>query len=115
MGLYKGGLYRYDGRTFQHFQASDGVPGGPILALLATDSGLWIGSEGGGLGRIVETGDAHPHVDVYTRAAGMSSDTIECLVADRAGHIYAGTGKGVDRIDPVSGHIRHFSTADGLA
>ena len=31
MGLYKGGLYRYDGREFQHFQHSDGVPGGAVL------------------------------------------------------------------------------------
>jgi ligand-binding sensor domain-containing protein/signal transduction histidine kinase len=115
MGLYKGGLYRYDGQEFRHFEERDGVPTGAVLALLATDSGLWIGSNGGGLGRIADTASAHPKIEVYTRATGMSSDIIECLVEDRVGHIYAGTGKGVDRLDPTSDHIRHFSTADGLA
>src|SRR6185369_11970261 len=28
---------------------------------------------------------------------------------------YVGTPHGVDRIEPASGRIRHFSTADGLA
>jgi ligand-binding sensor domain-containing protein/signal transduction histidine kinase len=114
MALYQGGLYRYDGRQFQKFDVRDGVPRGSILALLATESGLWIGSEHGGLGRIVNTDTAHPSVEVYNQPRGMSSDTIECLVEDRAGRIYAGTGQGVDRLDPATGHIRHFSTADGL-
>jgi len=26
MGLYIGGLYRYDGREFKYFKESDGVP-----------------------------------------------------------------------------------------
>ena len=31
------------------------------------------------------------------------------------GRIYAGTGKGVDRLEPKTGHIRDFSSANGLA
>jgi streptogramin lyase len=42
-----------------------------------------------------------------------------CIVEDKAGGIYAGiyagTAKGVDRLNPDTGDIRHFSTADGLA
>ncbi len=114
MGLYKGGLYRYDGRELRHFEQHDGVPRGAVLALLATGSGLWIGSDGGGLGRIERTEDLHPHVEVYDTARGMSSDIVPCLVEDRAGHLYAGTARGVDRLDPKSGHIRHFSAADGF-
>ncbi len=114
MGLYKGGLVRYDGRELRYFQKGDGVPAGPVLALLATGSGLWIGTEGGGLGRLEKLAERHPRVEVYNAAGGMASDIIQCLVEDRAGHIYAGTGKGVDRLDPGSGHILHFSNADGL-
>ncbi len=29
--------------------------------------------------------------------------------------IYVGTGRGVDKLDPATGHIKHFTTADGLA
>ena len=113
MGLYKGGLYRYDGRGFQHFQQSDGMPGGAILALLPGEGGLWIGSSGGGLGRVVDTGDERPRVEIYNSARGIASDIINCIVEDRQGRIYAGTTKGVDRLDPRTGHIRHFSS--GLA
>ncbi|HEV2687992.1 MAG TPA: two-component regulator propeller domain-containing protein [Bryobacteraceae bacterium] len=115
MGLYKGGLYRYDGHGFQHFQQSDGVPSGTILTLLASEDGLWIGSNGGGLGRIENTADKRPHIEIYNTAHGLASNTIDCLVKDRQGRIYAGTGKGVDRLDPKTGHIRHFSSANGLA
>jgi signal transduction histidine kinase/streptogramin lyase len=112
MGLLKGGLYRYDGRRFQHFQQSDGMPGGAVSVLLAGESGLWIGSTGG-LGNVVNTGDERPRIEIYDTARGMASDTVNCLVQDRQGRIYAGTAKGVDRLDPKTGHIRHFSS--GLA
>jgi ligand-binding sensor domain-containing protein/signal transduction histidine kinase len=115
MGMYNGGLYRYHGREFQHFQRKDGLPAGPIFALLAGASGLWVGSNGGGLGRIVDTGDERPRIEVYSSDWGMASNAIQCLVEDLQGRIYAGTGKGVDRLDPKNGHIRHFSSADGLA
>jgi signal transduction histidine kinase len=45
----------------------------------------------------------------------MASNSILCITSDRQGRIYAGTGKGVDRLDPKTGHIRHFSSANGLA
>jgi ligand-binding sensor domain-containing protein/signal transduction histidine kinase len=114
MGLYKNGLYRYDGREFRHFQPSDGVPGGLIYALLTAETGLWIASNGGGLGRIENTGAARPQIEIYNTARGLSSNTIQCLVEDDQHAIYAGTGRGLDRLDPKTGHIQHFSTADGL-
>src|SRR5262249_27132297 len=39
----------------------------------------------------------------------------ELIVEDLQGHIYIGTGRGLDRLDPATGHFRHFTTADGLA
>jgi ligand-binding sensor domain-containing protein/signal transduction histidine kinase len=112
MGLNKGGLYRYDGHSFQHFQQRDGMPGGPVSALLAGEAGLWIGSDGG-LGRVMNTADERLRIEIYDTARGMASDTVNCIVEDRQGRIYAGTTKGVDRLDPRTGYIRHFSS--GLA
>jgi ligand-binding sensor domain-containing protein/signal transduction histidine kinase len=115
MGLYKGGLYRYDGRGFQYFKRSDGVPGGAIFALFVDEGGLWIASNGGGLGRVENTADERPRIEVYNTARGMASNIVFCITNDRQGRIYAGTGKGLDRLDPKTGHIRHFSSVNGLA
>ena len=51
----------------------------------------------------------------YTGSDGLSSNEIWSLAEDRAGHIYAGTARGVDRIDPASGRITRYSVMDGLA
>ncbi len=48
-------------------------------------------------------------------ANGLASNTIQCLAEDELGRIYAGTGRGVDRLDPATGRIKHLSAADGLA
>jgi ligand-binding sensor domain-containing protein/signal transduction histidine kinase len=109
MGLHRGGVYRYDGRGFQYFQPKDGVPGGLIVALLAGKDGLWIATNGGGLGRVQNTVEARPRVEIYNTARGMASDFVNCLVEDSEGRVYSGTSKGVDRLDPKTGYIRHFS------
>ena len=114
MGLWVGGLYRYDGHSFRYFQKSDGVPGGSVLALLAQGNRLWVGA-GAGLARIEDTTAEKLRVETYNTARGMASNSILCVVADFEGRIYVGTGKGVDRLEPSTGHIRHFSSANGLA
>src|SRR5262249_33591048 len=38
-----------------------------------------------------------------------------CITEDQWGRIYIGTGRGIDRLMPDTGYIRHYSTADGLA
>ena len=114
MGLWAGGLYRYDGHGFRYFEKKDGIPGGTVFALLAEENRLWIGANGG-LGRIEDTAAEQIRVEIYNTARGMASNSILCMVSDLQGRIYAGTGKGVDRLEPKTGHIRHFSTANGLA
>ncbi|HTF38785.1 MAG TPA: ATP-binding protein, partial [Blastocatellia bacterium] len=37
------------------------------------------------------------------------------VTEDQQGRMYIGTSQGVDRLDPTSGHIRHYTVADGLA
>src|SRR5579872_2482749 len=83
LGMWPGGLYRYDGRTFRHFTPGDGVPAGRILSLFSGEKGLWIGSDGGGLGLLENPGDEHPHIRIYTTAQGLASSAISCIVEDR--------------------------------
>ena len=48
-------------------------------------------------------------------ADGLASNQATCITEDQWGRIYIGTGRGLDRLDPATGRIKHFSTADGLA
>ena len=116
MGLRSGGdLLRYNGRQFTRFMQTDGVPTATIDELLVDSGGrLWIAAWGG-LGLVYNPGSPHIGVRVYKTSNGLACDTIHCLIEDTAGRIYAGTAKGVDRLDARSGHIKHFSTVDGLA
>jgi len=121
MGFWGGDLLRYDGRQFRRFKRADGAPSGKIFALLTDSAGrLWIGADGGGLGFVEDPGSAQLHVKAYNTTSGgpakrLASDTIYCIVEDQKGRIYAGTAKGVDRLTPKTGDIKHFSIADGLA
>jgi len=116
MGASRGDLFRYDGKQFTRFKQKDGVPAGAIGALLVDHSGrLWIGSMTDGLGLVEDPGSAPFHARHYDVSSGLSSSRIFCLVEDSVGRIYAGTGRGVDRLDPARARIQHLSYADGLA
>ena len=39
-----------------------------------------------------------------------------CITEDQMGRLYLGMGSGrIDRLDPETGHVRHYTAADGLA
>jgi len=62
-----------------------------------------------------EPGAEHPRFVSYSAAEGLSSSQANCVTEDNWGMIYVGTGRGLDKLDPTTGRIRHYSTADGLA
>jgi signal transduction histidine kinase len=68
-----------------------------------------------GIGRIDDPAALRVSMRVYDRAAGLSSNEVWCFAEDRKGRIYAGTARGVDRLDPESGEITHWTQADGLS
>jgi ligand-binding sensor domain-containing protein/signal transduction histidine kinase len=115
MGLFGRGIVRYRNGGFTQFGPEDGVPAGPIVSLYVDEAGrLWVGSSDGGLGRIDQPAAERPTVRIYDAAHGLTSDSVASLTSDRWGRIYAGAGRGVDRLDPVTGRVQHFTTADGL-
>jgi len=111
-----GGLARYRAGRFTVFTAADGVPMGSLRALYL-DQGrrLWIASSLGGLSRIDDPLVDHPQFVSYTTAQGLSSNDVSCITEDQWGRIYAGTGRGLDRLDPATGYIKHYTSADGLS
>jgi len=115
MGLWSGGLLRYGGGRFARFGGREGIPPGMIRSLLIDHRGwLWIATNGGGLALLADPSSTHPDFAVYNKARGLSSDSTLCIVEDAMGRLYVGTGRGVDRLDPETGHIRHFSNLDGV-
>src|SRR6185312_7543833 len=68
-----------------------------------------------GLLRIDNPNAEHPVFKSYTTGQGISSNRIEVLAEDVYGRLYMGTGRGLDRLDPETGRVKHFTTADGLA
>jgi ligand-binding sensor domain-containing protein/signal transduction histidine kinase len=116
MGLYLGGLLRYDAGRLKIFTTEDGLPPMGVLAVhLDRRERLWIATSGGGLARLDNLAAEKPHFVTYTTADGLLSNNLRCLAEDGQGHIYIGSVRGVDRLDPQTGYIRHYTTDNGLA
>ena len=110
------GLARYRDGRFANVEIGDGDRTVPVTALhVDPRRRLWVGTRGAGLYRSDDPAAGRPRFTAYAAADGLSSDTVWCLTSDRAGSVYAGTTRGVDRLEPGSGQYRHFSVADGLA
>jgi signal transduction histidine kinase len=112
IGVSDGSLLRLIDGKFQRISASWS---GHVNKLFADSKGrLWATSTESGLGLIYDPQSPDPQVRRFTRAHGLSADEVWSVTEDRLGRIYAGTSKGVDRVDPGRGAIMHYSTADGL-
>ncbi len=92
-----------------------GVPDPYILSLFVDSRGwLWAGSFNGGVSVTRDPDAPKPVFRNYSDADGLASAFVSSIAEDRHGRIYLVTGRGLDRLDPQSGRIRHITTADGL-
>ena len=111
------GLARHRDGRFTHIEIAEAIPIKRVTGLHVDPRGrLWIGTQGAGLFRSDDPAAEHPRFTAYPVGDhGLSSPTVWCVTDDGAGHVYAGTARGVDRLETESGRFRHFSVADGLA
>ncbi len=110
-----GGLVRYRNEKFERFGSENGIPPGGIRNLITDARGrLWAASYRAGLIRIDRPTDERPEVSRYSTAEGLSSNEVTALVEDAVGHIYAATGRGLDRLDPATGRIRTYRKGESL-
>lgn len=115
IGFYNGGLLRYSRGRFTPFTHTDGVPPGLVEGIyLDHASRLWVATDEGGVARIDAPAAERPDFFIYSTANGLATNQGMCVTEDQWGMIYIGTGRGVDKLDPATGYIRHYTTADGL-
>lgn len=116
VGFLHGEVARYRSGKFTFFNLSSGAATGRINDLYVDkQKQLWVGTSLGGIFRVDDTAAEHPGFINYSMRQGLSSNFGSAIVDDLYGRIYVGTGKGLDRIDPATNQIKHFTTADGLA
>jgi len=112
---FSGQIARYAHGTFTTFGAAEGLPLGTIRDIHRDRSGrLWLASARAGLIRVDRPESEHPTFVAYMTAQGLSSDNLEVITEDRDGFLYVGRGQGIDRFDPSTGRVKHFTAADGL-
>lgn len=115
VGFIGSNLARYRDNHFTVFSAADGLPPGAIWSVYLDHANrLWVAATEGGVARINNPSADHPAFVGYTTAEGLSSNQVQAITEDQWGRIYLLTDKGVDRLDPGTGLVKHFSVADGL-
>jgi signal transduction histidine kinase/ligand-binding sensor domain-containing protein len=105
-GSRRDGIFHYDGKEMRpHPGVKDAVE-----CLLVDGSGrLWVGTPHGLLRR-----EADGSLTRYTRADGLSHESVTSLLEDRDGNLWIGTaGGGLHRL--TRGRITRFTRADGLS
>jgi Y_Y_Y domain/Histidine kinase/Two component regulator propeller len=115
IGFGDGRLVRYRNGRFAPFGEPEGVPPGVIRVYFDSADRLWGAADAGGVFRVERRDTDHPLFVRFTNQNGLSSDSVFTLTSDLSGRIYAGTRRGIDRIEPTTGKIAQFTTANGLA
>lgn len=87
--------------------------GVPVRSLYKSHAGrLWIGTFGRGL---MSYDSRTGHFTDYTEENGLSNNKVLNIEEDSKGDIWVSTHNGLSRLNPATGKIANFYTADGLA
>ena len=122
-GTEDGGLNRFDAntQTFTRYRHDPGNPdslGSDAVLNIAesSDGSLWIATLGGGLNRWSSTDRAagQPVFRDYRKSDGLKSDTVFGVLEDRDGFLWISSNRGLSRLNPRDGTLRHFDRFNGL-
>jgi ligand-binding sensor domain-containing protein/two-component sensor histidine kinase len=111
------GLVRYRGGRFSFFPRA-ALGGISPRTVFADSAGRVWAATSRGVARVENPDGDSPHLTLYDRAAGLSSNDVTAITEDRFGRLYAVTGRGVDRFEAEPDglhHWKHYTTADGIA
>ena len=106
----KGGVARFDGVHFTTFEKR-AVSETEVWELdEGADVSLWIATYGAGLHRLKNS----QLVAGYSTKDGLASNFVMAVCEDDAGDVWAGTDKGVSRLNSKDGTFTTFTKKDGL-
>ena len=104
------GLSRFNGYEFTTYGVEHGLPHPVINDLLETRRGVyWVATNGGGIARFNPTPSRNEQPQarnlftVYSVGDEPTSNRVNVLYEDHAGMVWAGTDKGLFRLDETSG------------
>jgi ligand-binding sensor domain-containing protein/two-component sensor histidine kinase len=116
IGMYSGGIVRWKNHRFRSYGPAEGIPGGMVTDVFVDAANrLWIATATSGILRVDDPSRDTLHIIRYTRTNGLASNNVRCLAGEDADHLWAGTVRGVDRLEVRTGSFRHFTMDDGLA
>ncbi|MDW8241193.1 MAG: two-component regulator propeller domain-containing protein [Acidobacteriota bacterium] len=122
IGFFGGGLARYRAGRFTLFTSKEGLVGRTVFAIHRDLAGrLWISlAAPNGLYYVADPTAERPHFARTTVANALAGSfeamtQFGAITEDEQGRIYFGATMGIGRLDPQTGHVRRYTTADGLA
>jgi signal transduction histidine kinase/ligand-binding sensor domain-containing protein len=114
VALREGGVVRYrDGRFFRMTQA-EGIGATGTFVHVDSHGRVWLPGPHGVL-RIDNPAVAAVGDLEYTAFQRLTTPRVNVMTEDRWGRLYFGTSQGVDRLDPSTDRLWHYTVADGLA
>ena len=117
VGFRDGEVGRFNGGRFIQELPPDPRPERRVGTIHHDKSGrVWISILGSGLVRLDPAAEEPVRIRRITVADGLASDNVGVLTEGSHGEIYVEVGHrfGIDRIDPDTGAVRHFTSSDGL-
>ncbi len=94
-----GGLFRYDGQTWQAYSTRDGLPGMEILKVFEDSKGqIWVGTYEEGSGAGVGCFDGQKW-RTFTQRDGLADNCVYSMFEDPAGNMWFGTIGGVSILE----------------
>lgn len=106
-------LRRITEKAFRHFNvANSPIPGGNIIciALQEKERRIWCGLQAGGLMvcRFNDDWTVMTACERYTVRQGLAAETVNTVLCDRHGYVWAGTDNGLSLLNSATGNIKTY-------
>jgi len=112
IGMFYGGLYIYDGKTFRHFsvQADSLLKATLYKAALLKDGSYALATAGKGLVIMDRDGKT---LQLINRAAGLQDESVYSVFPDDEGNVWMGLDNGISKIETAS-PLTQFTMQSGI-